>query len=106
MRPLTLILAMLWLIAGCASSAPAPKGGAEPRKSGAEPTIRVLVLSSSGSATVASTGSVKVMGSGGAALLSGSRGGTISLQRTRRGIQVRLDASGDTAESTGDVVID
>ena len=106
MRRFCLMFAMLWVIAGCASGAPSPKSDAGPRRSGAEPVIRVLVLSSSGSATVASTGSVKVTGSGGAALLSASRGGTISLQRTRRGIQVRLDASGDATESTGDVVID
>jgi stage II sporulation protein D len=65
-----------------------------------------LVLSSSGSATVASTGAVKITASGGAMLLSSSRGGTVSLQRTTRGIQVRLAASGDSAESPGGVVID
>lgn len=102
-------IAVFWLLAGCASTSPAPSaqgGGAPAQHAGAEPVIRVLVLSSSGSATVASTGSVKITGGAGAALLSSSRGGTVSLSRTQKGIQVRIDASGEIAESAGDIMID
>jgi stage II sporulation protein D len=109
MRPILCLIAMVLLIAGCASSTPAPStaaGGPAARPSGSEPTIRVLVLSSSGSATVASTGAVKITGAGGATLLSTDRGGTVSLARTSRGIQVRLATSGQSAESPGSVVVD
>ena len=110
MRHLLCIVVTCLLIAGCASSAPAPSTGAgsgTPSKTrGTEPTIRVLVLSSSGSATVASTGSVKITGGGGATLLSSSRGGTVSITRTTRGLQVRLAASGESTDSPAAVVID
>ena len=77
------MLFLVFVVAGCASSTPlsSPQAGAAPRPGGgSEPTIRVLVLSSSGSATVASTGAVKITG-GGKILLSSDRGGTVSLQR-------------------------
>lgn len=109
MRRPVCIITMVLLVAGCATGAPAPSttaGGAAARPSGSEPIIRVLVLSSSGSATLASTAAVKITGAGGNALLSSTRGGTVSLARTSRGIQVRLDASGESATSAGDVVID
>jgi stage II sporulation protein D len=100
---------MLLLIAGCASGTPAPStaaGGSAARPSGSEPSIRVLVLSSSGSATVASTGAVKITGPNGNSLLNSTRGGTVSITRTTRGLQVRLAASGESADSPGAVVID
>ncbi len=102
------IVAVSLVLAGCASSAPAPsaQAGSTPRPGSSEPVIRVLVLSSSGSATVASTAAVKVTGAGGNALLTSTRGGTVSLARTSRGLQVRLDTSGESATSAGDVVID
>ena len=103
------IIAMLLLIAGCASGTPAPStaaGGSAARPSGSEPNIRVLVLSSSGSATVASTGAVKITGPNGNSLLNSTRGGTVSITRTTRGLQVRLAASGESADSPGAVVID
>ncbi|HEX6791371.1 MAG TPA: SpoIID/LytB domain-containing protein [Candidatus Krumholzibacteria bacterium] len=108
MRLLAMTLMIAALVAGCAGSAPAPSTGAgpAPRKTGQEPVIRVLVLSSSGSATVASTGSVRITTRGGSVLLSSSRGGTVSLQRLSRGIQARIDATGETAVSPDDVVID
>jgi stage II sporulation protein D len=63
----------------------------------------VLVLSSSGSATVASTAAVKITG-GGKQVLSSNRGGTVSIQRLTRGL--RVSAGGTTTDSPGDVVID
>jgi stage II sporulation protein D len=104
----TIVASLLLVVAGCAStgSAPSPQTGNPPQKAGSEPVIRVLVLSSSGTATVASTGSAKITGGGGAAILSSTRGGTISLQRTSRGIQARLDTTAESATSDGDIVID
>ena len=87
-RPFVMI-AIFLVIAGCAGGSPAPStaaGGPSARSSGSEPIIRVLVLSSSGSATVASTGAVKITG-GGKNLLSSDRGGTVSIQRTSRGLR-------------------
>lgn len=108
MQRVFLIMSAMLVIAGCATGGPVPAPGKSDARqpAGAEPIIRVLVLSSSGSATVASTGAVKVTGAGGAVLLASDRGGTVSLQRTTRGLQVRLPASGDSAESPGDIVID
>ncbi len=99
---MTLRRVMLFIVvvgAVCVGSAPYSRSYA----AGPEPTIRVLVLSSSGSATVASTGAVKISG-GGKILLSSDRGGTVSLQRTTRGL--RIAAGGGNAEAPGDVVID
>lgn len=104
-RPFVMI-AMFLLIAGCAGGSPAPStaaGGPKAQSSGSEPIIRVLVLSSSGSATVASTGAVKITG-GGKNLLSSDRGGTVSIQRTSRGL--RVTSGGSSAEAAGEVVID
>lgn len=103
-----LIMLLLLVAAGCASTgpAPAPRPGESPRKTGQEPVIRVLVLSSSGSATVASTGAARITGRGGHVLLSSTHGGTVSLQRTSRGIQARVDATGQSAVSADDIVID
>ena len=103
------LLSILLLVLGCASTAPAPSvpgGGQAPRTSGQEPVVRVRVLSSSGSATVASTGSMRITGRGGAALLASNRGGTVSLQRTSRGLQARVDATGESAMSDGEITID
>ena len=100
------MIAMFLVIAGCAGGSPAPStaaGGPSARSSGSEPIIRVLVLSSSGSATVASTGAVKITG-GGKNLLSSDRGGTVSIQRTSRGL--RATSGGGSAEAAGEVVID
>jgi stage II sporulation protein D len=102
-----LVVTWLGLLLGCAAGGPpAPEGGRAAGRSGPEPVIRVLVFSSSASATVASTGSVRVTGRGGAALLSSSHAGTVSLQRTSRGIQARVDATGQSATSPEEVVID
>jgi stage II sporulation protein D len=64
------------------------------------------VRSSSGSATVASTGSLKITTRGGAHLLSSGHAGTVSLQRLSNGIQARVDATGQSATSPDDIVID
>ncbi len=101
------LIILLLAVAGCSSTGPAPAGSSEPaRKSGQEPIIRVLVLSSSGSATVASTGAVKLSGRGGSVLLSTTHGGTLSLQRVSNGIQARVDASGQSAVSPDVVIMD
>ncbi|HET6348528.1 MAG TPA: SpoIID/LytB domain-containing protein [Candidatus Krumholzibacteria bacterium] len=107
MRRGLIIMATL-LLAGCAGSGPAPNTGAggQTRRAGQEPIIRVLVLSSSGSATVASTGAVRVTSGAGTKLFDSDRGGTVSLQRLTQGLQVRADAAGLTATSDGEVVID
>jgi stage II sporulation protein D len=47
-----------------------------------------------------------VTGAGGSVLISNDRGGTISLRRASRALQIRLDATGQSASSEGDVVID
>lgn len=106
MRRPVCIIALVLLISGCATGTPAPStaaGGPAAHPSGSEPIIRVLVLSSSGSATVASTGGVKITG-GGKQMLSSDRGGTVSIQRLTRGL--RVSAGGTTTDSPGDVVID
>lgn len=108
LRQLFCIMTVALFVAGCATTGTTPStstGTPTQRPRGEEPIIRVLVLSTSGSATVASTGPVKVTSAGGSTLLSADRGGTVSLARTSRGIQVRL-AGGDRAESPGDVLID
>lgn len=108
MRRLSVILWMV-LASGCASGGgtqSSPARGDATRNTGQEPTIRVLVLSSSGSATVASTAAVRITGRGGAAVLSTTHGGTVSLQRSTRGLQVRVAATGQSATSPDNVVID
>jgi len=108
MRPGRTIMMLLLLLAGCARTGSSPTSRPEARGSspGREPVIRVLVLSSSSSATVAGAGAVKVLTSGGSVLAESSRGGTVSLQRLSSGLQVRMDATGQSARSEGDLVID
>ena len=103
-----LIILLLLVATGCAGSGPEPSPGpgTPAGKAGQEPVIRVLVLSSSSSATVATTGSVRITTRGGNALLSSTYGGTVSLQRMSRGIQARHDATGQSATSPDDIVID
>jgi stage II sporulation protein D len=108
MRGCFAILLALVLCAGCAGSGPAPSSGGDTaaRPSGQEPVIRVLVLSSSGSVTVATTGPVRVTTRAGTAMLSSQHGGTVSLQRLARSIQARVDATGQTGTSESGVIID
>jgi stage II sporulation protein D len=98
----TLTAGALVLLIGCAG--PRPGGPSHPAPGG-EPTIRVLVLSTTAQATVAATGGFRVK-SLGATLLTSERGGTVTVQHSGDGIQVRLDASGHSATSNGDVVIE
>jgi stage II sporulation protein D len=97
---------MLCVLSGCGGQAPAPDSSPAPRKAGQEPVIRVLVLSSSGTAMVASTGAVRITTRAGAPLLAGAHAGTVSLQRLARGIQARVDVTGQSATSPDDIVID
>jgi stage II sporulation protein D len=95
------------LAAGCAT---APPGGEATRKGaprpGREPTIRVLVLATGTSATIASTAAVKVTTGGGTVLLQSEHGGTITAQRASRALRVRLDATGEDATAEGEMIIE
>lgn len=107
-RTARMLVGMVWLAAaGCAT---APGGGEKPREvapaGGVEPAIRVRVLAAGASATVASTGAFRVTTGGGSVLLSSERGGTISIQRASRTLQVRLGATGEGVSAEGDVTID
>jgi len=103
LHSLRIVLVVLALAAaGCAGPRPgAPAGG----KAGREPVIRVLVLSTASQATVATTGSFKVTSHGGT-LLSSPQGGTVTVQRNGRSLQVRLDSNGQSGATDGDVVIE
>jgi stage II sporulation protein D (peptidoglycan lytic transglycosylase) len=85
---------------GCAG----PRPGAPGARTGAEPIVRVLVFSTSGTATLATTGPFAVK-SGGMTLLSSARGGTATIQRTGQSLQVRLDTTGETAVAENDLVV-
>lgn len=105
--PLLLLVIGAALAAGCATTG----GGTAPRmpsapKPGTEPAIRVLVLSTGGTATVASQGAFKVSARGGVTLLESGRGGTVSVQRAGDGIRLRLDATGESVATGTDAVID
>ncbi len=90
------------LVAGCAGPRP---GAPVPGTKGREPVIRVLVLSTGAQATVATTGAFRVT-SLGAMLLSSAQGGTVTLQRNGRSLQVRIDGTGLAAASDSDIVIE
>jgi stage II sporulation protein D len=101
------IMILLAAAAGCAPGVAGSRAAGETaRESGREPVIRVLVLAGSGSATVASTGAVRVTTRDGSVLVSGAHAGTVSLQRLSRGIQARMDATGESAVSPDEIVID
>lgn len=70
-----------------------------------EPTIRVLVLSTDGSATVATTGAFRVL-AGGALLFESDRGGTVSVYRDGDEISVRHDATGQSASHEQEILIE
>jgi stage II sporulation protein D len=112
MRRWFCIIAISLLIAGCASNAkPSPKAMEDhavkaSKAAGSEPTIRVLVLSSSGPATIASTGAIKITGPSGNNLLSSTSAGTVTITATTKGLRVRLAATGGGADSPGTVVLD
>ncbi len=74
----------------------------EPRR---EPTIRVLVFSTSGSATVASTAGFRVL-SGGALRFESDRGGTVSVYRDGTGLTARHDATDQSASSQTEITIE
>lgn len=98
------ILAGTALLAlGCASSRPGAPAGT--KATGREPAIRVLVLTTESQATVAATGAFRVT-SLGATLLASEQGGTVTIQRSGRSLQVRLDSSGQTGATDDDLVIE
>ena len=75
------------------------------RSTGREPVIRVLVLTTGGQATIATTGAFRVKAVG-ATLLSSAQGGTVTIQGNGRSLQVRLDGNGQTGAADDDVVIE
>lgn len=72
---------------------------------GGEPTIRVLIFSTSGSATVATTEGFRVL-SRGVVLFESDRGGTVSVYRDGTALAIRHDASGQNASSETELVIE
>lgn len=70
-----------------------------------EPTIRVLVFSTSGSATVATTTGFRVL-VGGVLEFESDRGGTVSVYRDGRALTVRHDATDQSASSATEVTIE
>lgn len=70
-----------------------------------EPIIRVLVFSTSGSATLATTGNFRVSANG-VVLFESDLGGTISIYRDSRGLAVKHDASGQRATSDREIVVE
>ena len=74
-------------------------------KTGKEPVIRVLVLSTAGSATVATAGHFRVL-SGGVVLFESDLGGTVSIYRDGDKIVVRHDASGQSASDTREILFE
>lgn len=74
-------------------------------KAGKEPVIRVLVLSTEGSATVATAAEFRVL-AGDKVLFESARGGTVSIYRDGDAVAVRHDASGQSASDEREVVIE
>lgn len=72
---------------------------------GGEPTIRVLIFSTSGSATIATTEGFRVL-SRGVVLFESDRGGTVSVYRDGTALAIRHDASGQDAASETELVIE
>ncbi|HEX5133575.1 MAG TPA: SpoIID/LytB domain-containing protein [Candidatus Krumholzibacteria bacterium] len=96
-----MLLAVVVLVAGCAGPRPGAPGGTT---KGGEPTVRVLVLSTHGQATIATTGAFRIQSLGGT-LLTSAQGGTVTVQRDGRSLQARLDANGQSAASEDDLVV-
>ncbi len=71
---------------------------------GQEPTIRVLVFSTSGSATVASTGGFRVV-VGAEQRFESDSGGTVSVYRDGDRVVVRHEGSGQEASNAGEMTI-
>jgi stage II sporulation protein D len=87
-------------VAGVLVAARAPEAaGAE------EPTIRVLVLSTRTSATIATTGAFRVR-EGDAVRFETDRGGTVSVYRDGPVVTTRHDASGQSASSTRELTVE
>lgn len=72
---------------------------------GKEPIIRVLVFSTSGSATIATTGGFRVLARS-ALLFETQSGGTVSVYRDGNALTVRHDASGQSASNEGEITIE
>jgi len=104
-----IVVLLLALVgAGCATSGgrdPAKPARTEPKtKTGKEPAIRVLVLTTNGSATVATAGNYSVTDVAGTVIASGR--GAVTVQRSGNGLLVRSDASGSSQKVAGDAVIE
>ncbi|HXV13580.1 MAG TPA: SpoIID/LytB domain-containing protein [Candidatus Krumholzibacteria bacterium] len=96
MASVALATAGLWVPLG------GPASAAQTR---VEPTIRVLVFSTSGSATVATTAGFRVL-AGGALKFESDRGGTVSVYRDGRTLTVRHDATSQSASNETEVTIE
>ena len=97
MKRLTILsfVVIAWLAPGVGAHA------ANPPATGGEPTIRVLIFSTSGSATMATTTGFRVLAEGVVAFES-SRGGTVTAYRDGNDVVVRHDATGQsTANEEG-----
>lgn len=95
--------AALVLATACATT---HEPGLPAPKKGSEPTIRVLVLSTGSTATVATTGAYRALGSDGTILLSSTRGGTVAIERSGRSLQIRAGGGEQSAETDGDVIFE
>ncbi|HEU4365463.1 MAG TPA: SpoIID/LytB domain-containing protein [Candidatus Krumholzibacteria bacterium] len=96
---------LILVAAGCAGPRPGAPAGRAPGAKGDEPVIRVLVFSTGGQATIATTGAFRVT-SLGSVLLSSAQGGTVTVRRSGRSLQVRLDSTGQTGATDHDLVIE
>jgi stage II sporulation protein D len=97
------VLTRFWL----AAVVLAVMGGAvetRAQKTSVEPTIRVLIFSTSGSATVATNGAFRVM-AGDLVLFESDRGGPVSVYRNGDAVTARHDATGQSASHEDGVTI-
>ncbi len=95
--------AALAVVTACASTRETASPGA---RTGPEPTIRVLVLSTGAAATIATTGAYRAVGEDGAILLASNRGGTIAIERSGRALEIRTGGGEQNAETDGAITIE
>lgn len=93
----------LWIVSALTTNP--LRNDASAAKSGKEPVIRVLVLSTEGSATVATAGAFRIL-AGGVVLFESDRGGTVSIYRDGDAITARHDASGQSASDEREILIE
>jgi stage II sporulation protein D (peptidoglycan lytic transglycosylase) len=93
----------LALLAACAST----HGPARPGRSpGREPDIRVLVLSTSASATIAMTSAHRAVAADGSNLFSSDHGGTLTVQPAGDEIEIRRDLDTDPVSAGTEVTFE